>query len=176
MPDTRSRKAKKSSPIQESPRKNSSEAIKPKIPNNQTLKNTNYNKISTTPLQQLKSWLLKPQDPSLLGYLRIMYGILMTLDLLMERGMANMDAKFGDDVEDCRFPLINSLQFLPYKYMVLIHVLMAWSIICIAFGFLYRIHTFVYMISYWYIFLLDKTKWNNHSYLFGLFSIIFFFN
>jgi len=31
------------------------------------------------------------------------------------------------------------------------------------------------MVCYWYIFLLDKSKWNNHSYLFGLFSIIFFY-
>jgi vitamin K-dependent gamma-carboxylase len=29
---------------------------------------------------------------------------------------------------------------------------------------------FFYMTIYWYIFLLDKVAWNNHSYLYGLIS------
>lgn len=41
-------------------------------------------------------------------------------------------------------------------------------------GFLYRLSCFLFMVPYWYIFLLDKTSWNNHSYLYGLISVMFF--
>lgn len=41
-------------------------------------------------------------------------------------------------------------------------------------GFLYRLSCLLFLIPYWYLFLLDKTVWNNHSYLYGLISILFF--
>ena len=99
----------------------------------------------------------------------------MTFDLLMERGMAHMDQKYNDSNEDCRFPLFHNLEPMSYINMVLIHMTMAIAIIFITLGLFYRFSTFIYMVCYWYIFLLDKSKWNNHSYLFGLFSIIFFY-
>lgn len=126
-------------------------------------------------LRKVQKYLLKPQDPALLGYLRIAYGCLMTFDLMMERGMSHLDSKYNDDNEDCRFPLFHGMLPMSYHKMVLIHMTMLFSILCILFGFMYRITTFVYMVCYWYIFLLNKTAWNNHSYLFGLFSIMFFY-
>lgn len=38
----------------------------------------------------------------------------------------------------------------------------------VALGCFYRISCVMFVIPYWYMFLLDKTHWNNHSYLFGL--------
>lgn len=35
-------------------------------------------------------------------------------------------------------------------------------------GCAYRLSCLLFMLPYWYIFLLDKTTWNNHSYLYGL--------
>jgi vitamin K-dependent gamma-carboxylase len=39
-------------------------------------------------------------------------------------------------------------------------------------GFCYRSSCVMFIITYWYIFFLDKTVWNNHSYLYGLISIM----
>jgi hypothetical protein len=38
----------------------------------------------------------------------------------------------------------------------------------ITLGLFYRLSTIFFTITYWYIFFLDKTSWNNHSYLYGL--------
>nr|XP_047911705.1 vitamin K-dependent gamma-carboxylase [Anser cygnoides] len=35
-------------------------------------------------------------------------------------------------------------------------------------GFCYRLSTLAFLGPYWYLLLLDKTTWNNHSYLYGL--------
>ena len=35
-------------------------------------------------------------------------------------------------------------------------------------GLRYRISCVLFLLPYWYVFLLDKTSWNNHSYLYGL--------
>ena len=35
-------------------------------------------------------------------------------------------------------------------------------------GLCYRISCVLFLLPYWYVFLLDKTSWNNHSYLDGL--------
>ena len=40
-------------------------------------------------------------------------------------------------------------------------------------GLFYRLSCLLYVICYWYLFLLDKTRWNNHSYLFGLLGFLF---
>lgn len=35
-------------------------------------------------------------------------------------------------------------------------------------GLWYRLSCVLFLLPYWYVFLLDKTSWNNHSYLYGL--------
>ncbi|PSN30216.1 Vitamin K-dependent gamma-carboxylase [Blattella germanica] len=42
----------------------------------------------------------------------------------------------------------------------------------IMLGLYFRISCIAYIIPYWFIFMLDKTAWNNHSYLFGIISIL----
>ncbi|CAH1954167.1 unnamed protein product [Acanthoscelides obtectus] len=42
----------------------------------------------------------------------------------------------------------------------------------IMLGYKFRISTLLFGIPYWYILLLDKSYWNNHSYLFGIVTIL----
>lgn len=37
-------------------------------------------------------------------------------------------------------------------------------------GLFYRLACLMFISTYWYVFFLDKTAWNNHSYLYGLIS------
>jgi hypothetical protein len=45
----------------------------------------------------------------------------------------------------------------------------------ITLGYKFKTSAFVFVLTYWYIFLLDKSSWNNHSYLYGLIAFIFLF-
>lgn len=42
----------------------------------------------------------------------------------------------------------------------------------IALGYKFKKSALMFTIIYWYIILLDKSFWNNHSYLFGLIGIL----
>lgn len=52
--------------------------------------------------------------------------------------------------------------------MVMVFIVMFISAICIAIGFRFKMAAVGYVISYCYIMALDKSYWNNHSYLFAL--------
>lgn len=42
----------------------------------------------------------------------------------------------------------------------------------ITVGYHFRLSCLCFAVPYWYIFFLDKTAWNNHTYLYGLLSIL----
>ena len=43
----------------------------------------------------------------------------------------------------------------------------------IMLGGMYRLSCVMFLLPYWYILLLDKSAWNNHSYLFGILAFLF---
>ncbi|CAF1262070.1 unnamed protein product [Adineta steineri] len=133
-------------------------------------------------LTDLQSWssfvklMNRPEDPSSLAILRIFFGILMMLDIPQERGMSHADVYYPNDDKECQFPLFNFLEPLRAEYMVIVYFIMLLGAFGITIGFFYRLSTICFTITYWYIFFLDKTSWNNHSYLYGLigFQLMFF--
>ncbi|XP_069773792.1 vitamin K-dependent gamma-carboxylase [Narcine bancroftii] len=110
----------------------------------------------------------RPTDPASLGVFRLLFGLLMALDIPQERGLSSLDHKYFDELVVCRFPLFNFLKPLPLDWMYFIFVIMWFGAIGIMLGCLYRLSCLMFFIPYWYNFFLDKTVWNNHSYLYGL--------
>ena len=44
--------------------------------------------------------------------------------------------------------------------------------LCIMLGYKFHIAAPVFTACYWYLFLIEKSFWNNHSYLFGLVALL----
>uniref|UniRef100_A0A6Q2YCR2 Vitamin K-dependent gamma-carboxylase n=1 Tax=Esox lucius TaxID=8010 RepID=A0A6Q2YCR2_ESOLU len=124
--------------------------------------------------EDLSSWhrlvclLNRPADPASLGIFRFLFGMVMAIDITQERGLSHLDYKYLDGAPVCRFPLLNFLQPLPLDYMYLVYVVMFFGAIGIMLGCFYRLACLMFISTYWYVFFLDKTTWNNHSYLYGL--------
>ncbi|XP_074838044.1 vitamin K-dependent gamma-carboxylase [Carettochelys insculpta] len=122
----------------------------------------------------LSSWprfvclLNRPTDPAGLGVFRVLFGLLMALDIPQERGLSYLDHKYLDGLEVCRFPLFNFLEPLPLDWMYLLYTVMLLGALGIMLGCCYRLSCLLFVLPYWYVFFLDKTAWNNHSYLYGL--------
>ena len=72
----------------------------------------------------LVKMLNRPEDPSSLAVLRILFGILMMLDIPQERGMSHADVYYPNEDRECQFPLFNFLQPLRAEYMVLVYLIM----------------------------------------------------
>ncbi|XP_024253392.1 vitamin K-dependent gamma-carboxylase isoform X1 [Oncorhynchus tshawytscha] len=124
--------------------------------------------------EDLSSWhrlvclLNRPTDPASLGIFRFLFGMIMAIDITQERGLSHLDYKYLDGAPVCRFPLFSFLQPLPLDYMYLVYVVMLFGAVGIMLGCFYRLSCLMFISTYWYIFFLDKTAWNNHSYLYGL--------
>ncbi|KAI0978029.1 hypothetical protein GJ496_008813, partial [Pomphorhynchus laevis] len=129
-------------------------------------------------LGDLTSWdkivrlLCRPEDPSSLAVFRIAFGFLMVLDIGHERGFAYIDHVYGSTADICKFPLFDFLKPMSVLHMSVIYTAMLFGAVGICLGFRYRLASIVFTFSYWYVFLLDKTRWNNHSYLYGLIGLM----
>ncbi|KAK7895714.1 hypothetical protein WMY93_021039 [Mugilogobius chulae] len=124
--------------------------------------------------EDLRSWqslvtlLNRPMDPASLGIFRFLFGLLMAIDITQERGLSHLDWKYLDGAPVCRFPLFNFLHPLPLDWMYFVYLVMFLGAVGIMLGCFYRLSCLMFLSTYWYVFFLDKTAWNNHSYLYGL--------
>nr|XP_039273169.1 vitamin K-dependent gamma-carboxylase-like [Styela clava] len=117
--------------------------------------------------------LYQPCDPSLLACFRICFGFLMMIDIPQERGMSRADATY-DEIPDkyCTFPLIHGMKPFSQDVMIILYAILFLNAFFIMIGFLYRINIISFTVIYWYFFILDKSTWNNHSYLYGLIALL----
>lgn len=97
---------------------------------------------------------------------------MMLIDIPDERSGGDLDIRWGEP-RDCRFPLLPFLAPLSLPKMTLVYFVMWLGALGITFGYKYRTSCLMFAIPYWYIFLLDKSVWNNHSYLYGLLGLLF---
>lgn len=125
-------------------------------------------------LQSFTRWLQRPVDGAALGVFRMLYGAAMLIDIAEERGGGQLDVRYGEP-HHCHFPLFNGMAALDYPLMGCVYLAMwlgAWGIML---GYRFRLSCLTFVTGYWYIFLLDKPAWNNHSYLFGLVGTLLLF-
>ncbi|EDW68978.1 vitamin K-dependent gamma-carboxylase [Drosophila virilis] len=125
-------------------------------------------------LQSFTRWLQRPVDGAALGVFRMLYGAAMLIDIAEERGGGQLDVRYGEP-HHCHFPLFNGMAALDYPLMGCVYLAMwlgAWGIML---GYRFRLSCLAFVTGYWYIFLLDKPAWNNHSYLFGLVGTLLLF-
>lgn len=125
----------------------------------------------SSPWKRFVSFFTQPEDPANLGIFRILFGILMMVDIPQERGMANVHFRWEDPTL-CYFPLFNWLKPLSVDWMYVVYLVMFLAALSITLGCCYRASCLLFILFYWYVFFLDKGAWNNHSYLYGLISIM----
>ncbi|KFB48638.1 AGAP006363-PA-like protein [Anopheles sinensis] len=116
----------------------------------------------------------RPVDGAALGVARALFGLAMLIDIPEERGGGDLDLRWGEP-RDCRFPLIHSMETPVLPRMGLIYGLMWLGAAGIMLGYRFRTSATIFVGTYWYVFLLDKSAWNNHSYLYGLLGTILLF-
>ncbi|KAH8378664.1 hypothetical protein KR009_000540 [Drosophila setifemur] len=125
-------------------------------------------------ISNFTKWLQRPVDGAALGIFRLLYGAAMLIDIAEERGGGQLDVRFRDPLH-CHFPLFSGMRALDYPWMGCVYLCMwlgAWGIML---GYRFRASCLAFLVPYWYIFLLDKPMWNNHSYLFGLVGTLLLF-
>ncbi|XP_037813377.1 vitamin K-dependent gamma-carboxylase [Lucilia sericata] len=135
---------------------------------------TDYDVEHFTSYNNFTKWLHRPADAAALGVFRMLYGAAMLIDIAEERGGSQMDVRFGE-AKHCHFPLFDGIQAFSFPIMGCVYLCMWLGAIGIMLGYRFRLSCLLFVVPYWYIFLLDKPAWNNHSYLFGLVGTMLLF-
>ncbi|EFN74492.1 Vitamin K-dependent gamma-carboxylase [Camponotus floridanus] len=127
----------------------------------------NFKTSNVSNFEKFIQFLYRPTDPASLGVARALFGLCMIIDIVEERGFADIDIKWGDPW-DCHFPLIHGMKAPSLPWMIMIYTVMWMGAFGIALGLHFKIACACFVLPYWYIFILDKGYWNNHTYLYGI--------
>lgn len=125
-------------------------------------------------LSSFTNWLQRPVDGAALGVFRMLFGAAMLIDVAEERGGSQLDVRYGEP-QHCHFPLFNGMRALDYPLMGCVYLCLWFGALGIMLGYRFRASCLTFVSCYWYIFLLNKPAWNNHSYLFGLTGTLLLF-
>lgn len=71
-------------------------------------------------------FMFRPVDGHSLAVFRILFGLLMVIDLQVERAFHKADERWSHS-DECRFPLIDWIKPLPGPYMNLLYLLMTFG-------------------------------------------------
>lgn len=128
--------------------------------------------------EKIRQWrmaLARPVDPVNLGCFRICFGALMIFYIYKYRSPSIVNAIYLTSDFHFTFPLFDLLGF-PLPTPAIMTVVVKVTAICallIALGLFTRLSSAVFMLSFGYMFLLEKTHYNNHYYLILLFAFLF---
>eukprot|EP00501_MAST-03F_sp_TOSAG23-6_P002013 GSMAST32.ASY1.ANO1.2098.1 assembled CDS len=132
---------------------------------------TNDKNVKLSIWNNIVAQLCAPIDGSSLAIWRIFFGIVMMFDFIMER-LYNQYLLTNDK---CHFSYFSWITPLNWDGFVLFRAVLTFAHIGIILGFFYKFSCFICAIGAWYLFLLDKTHWNNHSYLFATLKTVMIF-
>lgn len=122
-----------------------------------------------------KAWLLEKVNPIILGVFRIAYGLFMTYELIYFIRIGFVKNMFVLPSINFKYDYLGWLQALPEFWMNGILVLLMICTLAITVGIFFKWACRVFAVGFAYIFLLDKSVYNNHLYLFILLAILLSF-
>ncbi|CAG4966769.1 unnamed protein product [Parnassius apollo] len=130
------------------------------------IRDTNFCKIT--------NYMHEPKNAASLAITRILFGVAMLFDIPDERGGAAMVERWGNP-STCHFPLLSFIRAVPMPYMAFVFAGLWYGALGIALGYKFRLSSIMFTVCFWYLLLIEKSYWNNHSYLFGLVGLLLTF-
>ena len=125
--------------------------------------------------RQLPTWIGKPVDSRMLGLYRIGYGLFMVYTMLNYFRIELVKKMFVEPHLNFSYDYLYWIKPLPESVMNVIIGLLAGLAVCISLGLFFKWSCRIFALGYAYIFLIDKSIYNNHIYLFILLAILLSF-
>ena len=121
-------------------------------------------------LYLLHQKVLEPTDVASLVMLRIVFGLLMFIDIVRYFHIGWVSEIYAKPEFHFQYEWFWWLVPLPEDFMYLLFGILGIFSILIALGLFYRLASTLFFLGYTYIFLLERTTYNNHYYLICLIS------
>lgn len=120
-------------------------------------------------------WLFKQVDNSALVVFRVLYGLLLASEAFGSMITGWMKRQFIDPEFTFTFIGFEFLEPLPGNWMYAVFALMGVAGLMVMVGYKYRLAIFTYALLWTYVYLLQKSSYNNHYYLLMLFNWVMVF-
>ncbi|MEM7348417.1 MAG: HTTM domain-containing protein [Chloroflexota bacterium] len=137
-----------------------------------TATNPHTNTPDSHPQRTWYNTLTSPVDGSSLGAFRLLFGLLMVWEVIRYFQFDRINRYYIEYRFFFTYEFVPFVTPLPSSLMYAHFVIMGLAALALAVGLFYRASAFVFLITYSYVFLLDKTQYNNHYYLIILFAFL----
>jgi vitamin K-dependent gamma-carboxylase len=126
-------------------------------------------------IRNIKHWLNETIDARVLGIYRIIFGLFMAYNMVRYIRIGLIENMFVLPRINFKYDGFYWLERLPPVYLNIILGVLLICALLIAIGVLFKWASRLFALGYLYIFLLDKSIYNNHIYLFILIAILLSF-
>lgn len=123
-------------------------------------------------IDKFKKWLSEPVNGYIIGLFRVLYGLFMTYEVANYLFVGMVQSFFVSPKVHFTYDGLEWLKPLPAPILSLFLYIMLGCAILITFGVWMKAAARLFAVLYAYIFLLDKSLYNNHIYLFILLAIL----
>lgn len=123
-------------------------------------------------MNRFMNYLYRPVSPSSLGLFRILFGLVMFIQTAYFIQSGFVEKNILDPIIHFKYHFFQFLEPLPDFGMHLLMWVMLLSTVLIMTGFFYRAGVLVFLLTFTYLWLLDKGYFNNHYYLISLMSFL----
>jgi hypothetical protein len=123
-------------------------------------------------VRRLSGWLGSPIDAASLGAFRILFGGLMVVEVLHYLTEQRVERFYIQPKLHFPYELFPFVVPWPGRWMYAHLIVMGLSALGIALGFLYRWCAATFLLTYAWMFLIDKAYYNNHYYLIILLALL----
>ncbi len=117
-------------------------------------------------------WLTRPTDSSSLGAFRILFGLLMVYETYRYFYFGRITRYYVEPDFYFTYELFPMIQPWPEPWIYIHFVVMGMAALGIALGLFYRVSTYLFLVTYSYVFLMDKAQHNNHYYFIILLALL----
>ena len=131
--------------------------------------------VKTNRLERACAALFKPVDVSFLVFFRILFGGIMVWEVYRYFNYNWITRYYVEPVVTFTYYGFSWVKPWPGSGMYVHFVVLGVAAACVMAGFLYRIATPVFFLTFTYAFLLDQTRYLNHLYLVSLIGLVMCF-
>ena len=107
----------------------------------------------------------QPIDVASLVMFRVVFGLLMFIDIIRYFYIGWVRDVYAKPKFHFQYEWFSWLRPLPEEVTYLLFVILGICGILIALGLFYRLSSIIFFLGYTYVFLLEKSTYNNHYYL-----------
>ncbi|REJ86881.1 MAG: vitamin K-dependent gamma-carboxylase [Planctomycetota bacterium] len=127
---------------------------------------------SHTPGIPLRERLAQPVDVAAIAVFRIVFGLVLLWEVVRFFSYGWIRSYYIDPPVHFTYPGFAWVQPLPGEWMYGFFAVMGLLALCVMVGFAYRLSMPLLTFGFWYWFLLEKARYQNHFYLIGLLALI----